>query len=136
VFSGHEEEDQVSAFIFTKGLPREAAFRAILPAGIDTKAHLLDALARELRFPDYFGHNWDALDECLRDLGWLPEGDVLLAHEDIPLHADPAARGIYLATLREAVEIWAKRGGRRLLVVFPLSARKIVEVSAGPHPRA
>ncbi len=124
------------AFIFTKDLPRQAAFRAVVPAGIETKAHLLDALARELRFPDYFGHNWDALDECLRDLGWLPAGDVLLAHEDVPLHADPAARSIYLATLREAVEVWAERGGRRLLVVFPPSAQKTVEDSAETHPRA
>jgi RNAse (barnase) inhibitor barstar len=34
------------------------------------KANLLAALAGALRFPDYFGGNWDALDECLTDLSW------------------------------------------------------------------
>lgn len=40
---------------------------------------LMDGLAVGFSFPDYFGRNWDALDECLRDLSWLPaEGYVLV----------------------------------------------------------
>jgi RNAse (barnase) inhibitor barstar len=35
---------------------------------------LFSKLAQALELPDYFGHNWDALDECLRDL----DGDVVL----------------------------------------------------------
>lgn len=39
---------------------------------------LFSKLAQALEFADYFGHNWDALDECLRDV----PGDVtLLVHE-------------------------------------------------------
>jgi RNAse (barnase) inhibitor barstar len=33
-----------------------------------TKAGLLRLLSEELRFPAYFGHNWDALADCLGDL--------------------------------------------------------------------
>jgi RNAse (barnase) inhibitor barstar len=47
--------------------------------------------ARALRLPDHFGHNWDALDECLRGLG---EGRsrrlaVLWRSADQSLAADP-----------------------------------------------
>ena len=36
--------------------------------GIHTPERLFDELSRTLDLPDYFGRNWDALDECLRDL--------------------------------------------------------------------
>ena len=41
-------------------------------AGLSTKEQFLGALAERLNFPAYFGHNWDALVDCLRDLDeWL-----------------------------------------------------------------
>ena len=40
---------------------------------------LLSLLARKFHFPDYFGHNWNALDECLRDLdSWMPAKGYIL----------------------------------------------------------
>lgn len=52
---------------------------------LDPKA-LFSAFARELRFPSYFGHNWDALVDCLHD--WHGHGRdtkdlaVLIDHAD------------------------------------------------------
>ena len=40
-------------------------------ARIDDKGKLLGAIAASMQFPSYFGGNWDALEECLRDLSWL-----------------------------------------------------------------
>ncbi|MFI1202291.1 barstar family protein [Streptomyces sp. BHT-5-2] len=41
-------------------------------AGAADKAAFLDRCADALDFPGYFGHNWDALADCLTDLSWLP----------------------------------------------------------------
>lgn len=48
------------------------------------KAQMLDCLARSLRFPEWFGQNWDALADSLLDMGWLPAAGyvVILDHCD------------------------------------------------------
>lgn len=40
--------------------------REIAPGA--SKDELLTAIAEALALPEYFGHNWDALQECLQDL--------------------------------------------------------------------
>jgi len=66
------------------------------------KQDLLRALAESLKFPDYFGWNWDALEDCLRDLSWLdaPRG-IVLVHEHLPL-ADAHQRQTYFDILTKA----------------------------------
>lgn len=40
--------------------------------GAEDKAAFMERCARALRLPDWFGHNWDALADCLTDLSWCP----------------------------------------------------------------
>lgn len=42
------------------------------------KDDLLAALAVALKLPDWFGHNWDALVDCLCDLSWKPAPGYVL----------------------------------------------------------
>jgi hypothetical protein len=44
-------------------------------AGCSDKAGLLARTADALEFPAWFGHNWDALADCLTDLAWRPAPD-------------------------------------------------------------
>ena len=47
--------------------------RRISLAGCHGKDDLLQRIAKALAFPKTFGANWDALADCLGDLGWLPD---------------------------------------------------------------
>ncbi len=37
------------------------------------KTQLMQEFAAVLNFPEYFGGNWDALHDCLKDVSWLDE---------------------------------------------------------------
>lgn len=79
---------------------------------VTSEAGLLEELARVFRFPDYFGGNWDAADECLRDLSWLPaRGYVLRVPEAESLWQRlPAAAGRLVETWLFCAESWAREG--------------------------
>jgi RNAse (barnase) inhibitor barstar len=64
-----------------------------------TKAALLAELARVLKFPNWFGHNWDALADCLGDVA---EVAVVDGHQGICLVWDHAE--VLAATEPESVE--------------------------------
>lgn len=46
--------------------------------GIADKTGLLAELARAFALPDWFGHNWDALHDCLCDLSWKEANGYLV----------------------------------------------------------
>lgn len=73
-------------------------------AGCHDKDELLRRLTRSLPLPATFGHNWDALADCLRDLGWLPGwGHVLLfEHSDGLRRSAEADFNILLGILDDA----------------------------------
>jgi hypothetical protein len=48
--------------------------------GAAGKAALLERIAGALRFPRWFGGNWDALEDCLMDLSWSNAAGHVLRH--------------------------------------------------------
>ncbi|WP_329130073.1 barstar family protein [Streptomyces sp. NBC_01476] len=41
-------------------------------AGVADRQSFMDRCIADLRLPDWFGRNWDALADCLTDLSWWP----------------------------------------------------------------
>lgn len=69
-------------------------------------------LAAALQLPLYFGKNWDALDECLADLEWLPSDAYLLFFADAPSVLKAASekdRDIFFQLLFRICNEWAER---------------------------
>lgn len=75
------------------------------------KAELLAGLARVLEFPAWFGHNWDALADCLDDLGWLRGSGYLLVLENPARMSAVAPKDFALALdiLADAARKWRER---------------------------
>jgi hypothetical protein len=90
-----------------------SVIRTMAGAKCRTKAGLLDEFARALSFPEYFGHNWDALEECLADLDWLPaQGYLLVVTDADQVLAKPEEEDDYetfIEILTEAGEAWSTR---------------------------
>ena len=88
------------------------AVEEVMPsaARIDLKGgDALRAIARALQFPDWFGGNWDALEDCLADLSWRPAGgQVLIFRNWQELPADDL--GVLTDVLRSSAEFWSGRG--------------------------
>lgn len=100
---------------------------ANLPPGIDSKDKLLRTLAQQLKFPDYFGMNWDALNDCLCDFDWTDKPEIYLLHQDVPLMNDKKEQCTYLEILTEATQIWRKEPYKEFIVSFPLDAKAYLE---------
>ena len=74
-----------------------------------SRAGFFQEISHALRFPDYFGHNWDAVYDCLTDPSWLPAaaGYVLVLDGFNQFATDePEQWSIALKVLREACAFW------------------------------
>ena len=93
-----------------------------LPRGIRSKHKLFAILADKLRFPAYFGWNWDACEELLRDLSWLPGQPIVIVHEDLPFGAGGENRPLYEQLIRDVALHWQAVQPGRLQFVVPINA--------------
>ena len=67
----------------------------------------IHAIASALEFPDWFGNNWDALEDCLGDLSWRARDGHVLVFERAPGGDE---LGILLEVLTSCAEFWGVRG--------------------------
>jgi hypothetical protein len=101
-------ENRIDGFIF------------IIPNGIMSKAELLNKYAEIM--PEYFGKNWDALDEMLHDLSWINQRLLIIIHTDLPQLEDRELR-TYLKILAESVQLM--NAGPRRDFILPYGTHKL-----------
>ncbi len=79
---------------------------------VSGKNQVLAVCARQLKLPSYFGGNWDALADCIRDFNWLKSAGYVLhisGQENFALAA-PDDFATLLAVLAEAASFWKTKG--------------------------
>jgi hypothetical protein len=124
----------VTTFAFLDRMAQSNSSAKIVevPRSTATKDEIISLLAKALGVPDYFGANWDALDECLRDLSWLKECVLVIRHDGVPRLPVDVLR-MYLDILARAVESWRGKSEHEVVVTFPASAREeIAMMTKGP----
>ena len=68
------------------------------------------ALSRDLDFPEWFGGNLDALNDCLTDFSWCPAtGYVITLDGSEALRANPTSFAVFNEVLASVVEAWQLR---------------------------
>jgi RNAse (barnase) inhibitor barstar len=76
--------------------------------GVHDKPSLLNAIATALKFPEWFGGNWDALEDCLSDLSWnkAPGYVVLLEHSAELARRAPQEFATAIEVFESVAEYW------------------------------
>ena len=95
-------------------------FLARLASNIFTQEQLLDSLSQCLKFPSYFGFNWNALFDCVKDFHWIVEPVIVLVHENLPQLSECDSK-IYLEILADAIDHWKSVNDHEFKVIFSKS---------------
>ena len=94
-------------------LAQENGFAFFLLRGneIHTKADFLSSAAAALSFPDYFGNNWDAFEDCLTDMSWQEARGYVLLLDDFGPFAEHSPDEFHTALeiFKDSAVFWADR---------------------------
>lgn len=98
-----------------------------IPASVKTKQALFEAFDSSIGLPDYFGENWDAFEECIRDLSWVSTRRVIVSHDGMPFTGDHDLVTTYLSILSGAIEKWRGETDHDLEIWFPRESESTIK---------
>ena len=81
----------------------------------------LTEFANKLKFPNYFGMNWDAFSDCLTDLSWIDaENDFLIVYENSQKFRTHAPEDWQIANeiLLEVMVFWNEQDKKMVIVLL------------------
>jgi len=88
------------------------AFFHIEGQDIRDKNQFLKQAALVLRFPKYFGNNWDAFADCLTDMSWHEVDGFVILYDHFHSLAEhsPLEFEMTLDIFKESTEFWRRQG--------------------------
>ena len=89
--------------------PRDFAIRLIDGRRARSKGAFIEELVRAFHCPPSTGRNWDAIEECLADLEWLPARGyaLVIAHAEELLAESDADYRTFIALANDVAREWA-----------------------------
>jgi len=99
------------AYDYARALAQlSVATRVVRGSRMTSLSALFDEFSAALQFPGYFGENWPAFAECVRDLSWLPADGygIMVVDSHLLLEDSDADFAILLKTLLRASAHWAR----------------------------
>ncbi len=108
------EESEIDNFMRTNPDGSIVA-RVIRGKRCRTTRSLFQEWAAALQFPYYFGENWDAFEECISDLQWLPATGYifLVTNADLVLQDSELEYRVFIGVLDKAARQWMNPPHRR-----------------------
>jgi len=103
----------------------EGEFIAHLPA-VEGEGELLKELSAVLKFPDYFGGNWNAVYDCLCDFHWVEKKGVVLVHRVMPILTEEKLKA-YIEVLHDTTKSWGIDEAHYFKVIFPVKSMPFLE---------
>lgn len=103
----------------------EYRFYYIRGDDISTKQEFLDEAKATMNFP-YFGNNWDALLDCLRDLSWHPAKGYILLYDNFHIFQknSPEDFAVALEVFNDATVSWKEASDKKIPLYILLSGER------------
>jgi len=101
-------------------------YNAKMNSRVVNESELFRDFYEKLKFPGYFGFNWDALWDCLRDLHWIDQKEINIVYDNLPSSDKYLSKKI-LKFLIEASNDWHNDEEHYLVITFPLSKQKEIQ---------
>ena len=110
--------DEMNLYDFYKD-----SFIANMSSDVHNKEELLEDMKIKLKFPNYFGYNWDATYDCLCDFTWIKEKNIVILYQKMP-HLDESTMKYWLKLLRDVADDWKDGEYHDIFIVLPSTSIK------------
>jgi len=125
------EERDISKILSHSDLLPNTVIRFVRGIRCLSQERFFQECAAALQFPWYFGENWDAFDECIADLDWLPATNyiIFMTQANNILNSNIRDFQILLTILRDVRKEWSDQyvGFHVLFQCEPMHEEQVIK---------